>query len=395
MNTPDISIIVPLYNGEQWIGRAIESVLLQKGVSWELCIIDDASTDNSARIAKKYTTYDTRIRLSPNVHEKGLSGACNTGIEQVTGTYFILLDCDDALLPGALASLVQLFKKTGAPLVRGRMRTFNDLNYKASAHKYAPSANSTYTLHDASRMPDQGRSHAYATDFIRQHALRYDVDLESGEDTFFHYKAYSLVQHIPMMDTAHYIYLFNHKTISYTPNYIISLGKSLERTLDFLRSKNSASRAEPYAPYFLEKWLQHIYVIQKQPQKLFTEFLQRGMRIIANPCWNIMPAIETIFGQDSERFYALCTQGQESELLHFIEKKGHISPPPAYDGYAQEIKPLQKLMKFLPRKIWYMMHSPLSLHTVIYLACLRWKAYKRRKFVFFSCFLPKKNLAAK
>ncbi len=396
MNTPDISIIVPLYNGEQWIERAIESVLLQKDVSWELLLVDDASTDNSACIVKKYAAHDTRIRLTSNIHPKGISGTCNTGIEQIKGTYFIFLDCDDALLPGALASLVQLLKKTGAPIVRGRMRTFDDLIYKANAHKYAPSTGSTnYTLNDASLMPDQGRSHAYSTEFIRQHALRYDVDLDCGEDTFFHYQAYSLVQNIPMMDTAHYIYLFNHKTISYSSKYILSLGKSLERNLNFLHSKNSASRAEPYAPYFLEKWLQHIYIMQAQPQELLAEFLQRGMNIITNPHWHIMPAIEAIFGQESAYFYALCAQGQHKELLQFLQQKGHIIPPPAYDGYTQDVKPQQKLIHFLPRRIWHMIHSPLSLHTVIYLACLRWKAYKRRKFVFFSCFLPSKNLAAK
>lgn len=92
--TPLISIIIPLYNAEKYIPETIQSVLNQTYKNWELIIVDDGSTDNSANIVKSYIDEDTRIKY---YHKKntGVSETRNQGIKLAKGDYIAFLDADD------------------------------------------------------------------------------------------------------------------------------------------------------------------------------------------------------------------------------------------------------------------------------------------------------------
>lgn len=100
-----VSIIMPCYNGAEFISKAIDSVLMQNHLHWELIICDDNSTDDSESIIKRYQ--DDRILYIKNVRVKGVSGARNTAISQANGRYISFLDCDDFWLPDKLST--QLF----------------------------------------------------------------------------------------------------------------------------------------------------------------------------------------------------------------------------------------------------------------------------------------------
>lgn len=91
-----LSIIIPVYNVEDFLEESILSVLNQTYKNLEILLINDGSTDNSLKICKKYGEIDRRIKII-NQENKGLSGARNTGIENSTGKYLIFLDSDDTL----------------------------------------------------------------------------------------------------------------------------------------------------------------------------------------------------------------------------------------------------------------------------------------------------------
>lgn len=90
-----ISIIVPVYNGEAFIERCIQSVVKMQYENWEMIIVNDGSIDNTMDICQKYIT-DKRIKLI-NKKNEGVSVARNTGIVKSTGKYIIFLDSDDFL----------------------------------------------------------------------------------------------------------------------------------------------------------------------------------------------------------------------------------------------------------------------------------------------------------
>lgn len=92
-----VSIIIPVYNAEQYIGQTIESVLNQTYENWELLLVDDGSKDSSCAIIEEYAKKDKRIRLICKENE-GAAKARNTGVLEASGKYVAYLDADDLWL---------------------------------------------------------------------------------------------------------------------------------------------------------------------------------------------------------------------------------------------------------------------------------------------------------
>jgi teichuronic acid biosynthesis glycosyltransferase TuaG len=99
---PLISVIIPAYNREQYLGSAIQSVLDQTMSDLEVLIINDASTDQTGSIAEDFAKKDNRVRVIHHTENKHRSGALNTGIEHAQGTYISILDSDDYYVPDKL-----------------------------------------------------------------------------------------------------------------------------------------------------------------------------------------------------------------------------------------------------------------------------------------------------
>lgn len=93
-----ISVIVPIYNVEKYLPRALDSILSQTHKEWEAILVDDGSTDGSGSIAEEYARSDGRFKV---VHKPngGLSDARNAGMECISGEYLLFLDADDFLHP--------------------------------------------------------------------------------------------------------------------------------------------------------------------------------------------------------------------------------------------------------------------------------------------------------
>ncbi len=106
MQTELVSIMMPAYNAEPYIGQAIESALAQTYTNWELIIVNDGSKDRTPEIAAQYT--DPRIRLlhQPN---GGEAVARNTALKHMRGEYVAFLDSDDAFLPKHLELVIGYF----------------------------------------------------------------------------------------------------------------------------------------------------------------------------------------------------------------------------------------------------------------------------------------------
>ena len=99
---PQVSVIMSVYNGERYLSEAIESILQQSFVDWELVIINDCSTDGSLAIIQKYLLRDQRVKLINNEQNLGLTKSLNIGIKDSTGKYIARLDADDSCSPDRL-----------------------------------------------------------------------------------------------------------------------------------------------------------------------------------------------------------------------------------------------------------------------------------------------------
>jgi len=100
MATPDISVILPVFNGEKHIKEAVESILSQTFKEFEFIIIDDGSMDKSVEIIKSFN--DIRIKLLRNEENQGIIFSLNKGINEATGKYIARMDADDIACPERL-----------------------------------------------------------------------------------------------------------------------------------------------------------------------------------------------------------------------------------------------------------------------------------------------------
>lgn len=107
--TPTISIIVPVYNVEDYISKCISSILKQTFSDFELIIVNDGSTDNSLLICEEFAVSDKRIILI-NKNNNGVSSARNAGLDIVKGKYITFIDGDDFVEPNYLEKMYYLLK---------------------------------------------------------------------------------------------------------------------------------------------------------------------------------------------------------------------------------------------------------------------------------------------
>lgn len=117
MQNPTISIVTPCYNGQSTISNTIESVRNQIFSDWEMIIVDDCSTDDSADIIQYYNTKDSRIKYFKTKQPSGSpSLPRNLGIDKATGKYIALLDADDIWMPDKLQKEVEFLENNGYDL---------------------------------------------------------------------------------------------------------------------------------------------------------------------------------------------------------------------------------------------------------------------------------------
>lgn len=112
---PIISIIVPVYNVEQYLPRCIDSILSQSFTDFELLLIDDGSKDKSGAICDEYAAKDSRIRVF-HKENGGVSSARNIGLDNAKGDWITFVDGDDLLLPKALTNITEVVENDNADL---------------------------------------------------------------------------------------------------------------------------------------------------------------------------------------------------------------------------------------------------------------------------------------
>ena len=114
-DSPAVTVLMPVHNGEATLARAITSVQAQTSSSWELLLVDDHSTDHTPRIAAEFAAADPRIRVlrtASAIGDRGLVAALDTGCREAAGRFIARLDADDECLPDRLARQVDLLERT-------------------------------------------------------------------------------------------------------------------------------------------------------------------------------------------------------------------------------------------------------------------------------------------
>ena len=116
MRQPRVSIVVPVYNSEKYLGRCIESAVNQTYKETEIILVDDGSTDSSASICDSWAEKDSRITVIHKINE-GAGLARNAGLAAVTGDYVLFVDSDDYILPETVQKCIEAALKNASQIV--------------------------------------------------------------------------------------------------------------------------------------------------------------------------------------------------------------------------------------------------------------------------------------
>ncbi|WP_060668318.1 glycosyltransferase family 2 protein [Oceanobacillus caeni] len=136
MDFPLISVIIPVYNVEEYLEECLNSIINQTYKHIEVIIINDGSTDNSYKVINEYANNYKNMKVI-NQKNAGQSVARNKGMEIAKGKYIYFLDSDDYILPETFDNLVQQLEKNNLDLIRFVARPFSDsFNKKVDVKEY-------------------------------------------------------------------------------------------------------------------------------------------------------------------------------------------------------------------------------------------------------------------
>lgn len=126
----NFSVVIPAFNAEKTIRKCLDSILNQTHCNFEVVVIDDGSTDGTAKIVSNYVKLDPRVKLF-KYENAGVSEARHRGIINANGHYIVFVDSDDEVNPELLEKLAKVIKKHNLPdVVRYQCKLINDVPYK-------------------------------------------------------------------------------------------------------------------------------------------------------------------------------------------------------------------------------------------------------------------------
>lgn len=186
---PLVSVIMPAYNGERFIGDAIESIIMQSYINWELIIVEDCSTDKTLNIIQSYK--DERIKVFCNTVNEGIAKSTNKAIDNSRGKYIALLDDDDIAEPDRLKLQVKYLENNTEIDILGGSTSYIDENGNYIGYAKEPRNNPNY-IKALLLFQFQGFANSTAMirkDFLEKNKLRYKDDCYGMQDLRFYMEA--------------------------------------------------------------------------------------------------------------------------------------------------------------------------------------------------------------
>lgn len=243
-----VSIIIPVYNTDKYLGECLESVINQTYKNLQVICVDDASTDNSLSILKKYSAIDTRIQIIINENNEGPAFSRNVGFTKTEGKYTYFLDSDDYIKPDAIERLYFYAENNNVEAIYFNSSICGDFGI----YGRGPSVN--YAMEDNDKkiydgptlfkiMNDKGVyvnsvwRRFWRTDFLVNHNLRFENALRTSEDFPFSVQAILLGKRMMVINETFHVYRRHDGTITTgaSKEKVINIFKGYCILLDFWR----------------------------------------------------------------------------------------------------------------------------------------------------------------
>lgn len=263
MLNPKISIIIPVYNSEQYLNKCLDSILNQNYKNFEVVLINDGSKDRSGQICDEYASRDSRFNVY-HIENGGVSNARNLGLSIVQGDYVTFVDSDDYLKQDFLFILSSYTEKSFDFIQTGLL--FFDENTSLISTEELPDqefdlkSNKLDAFELATiRLITSPCCKLYKRSIIMDNDLRFDITKSYGEDRDFNIRYLHYVQHAVALSYVGYHYRKGIVTSlsqdkDYEKLFMIDLDY-WQKLYDFLLKRECSKEAELY----LTTRLYHFY----------------------------------------------------------------------------------------------------------------------------------------
>jgi len=176
MRLPAISVVMPVFNGEDFVGQAVESILQQTFRDFEFIVVNDGSADRSLEILQDYASHDQRIRIVSCEH-RGVVDTLNQGVQAARGKWIARMDADDIALPQRFERQLQWLEQTNADICGSWIKIFGTVDSDVIKYPRTDEANRMRMLFD----PPVAHPAVMMKKSVIE-ALRYDKEWEKCED---------------------------------------------------------------------------------------------------------------------------------------------------------------------------------------------------------------------
>lgn len=236
MDNLDVSVIVPVYNCEEYIGTTLDSIINQDFKNFEVIVIDDGSTDRSLEIINEKLSKSLISHQIIHQENSGVSSARNAGISKATGKYLVFIDGDDYVTGNHLSelyngksdfSLVQFIKKDG-----------DRLSTPYHFSREFMSCEDFIKKELNMEMPFTFCQLMYKTSIIKDNGIKFNPDLVYGEDIDFALRALIYGDEVTISNEATYYYLQHPQSAINTSEFRrFEVIEIFEGIADFYKSK--------------------------------------------------------------------------------------------------------------------------------------------------------------
>jgi glycosyltransferase involved in cell wall biosynthesis len=233
-----LSIIIPVYNIEEYLPKCIESILNQEYEDYELLLVNDGSTDQSGCICDDYALKDNKIKV---VHQqnKGVSVTRNLGIEKAVGEWICFVDGDDTLQPNSLALIMNKFENQQFEIIISRSFISKDGVIKRENYTFDESF-LTKTFDGYALISEKFYKRGsvcgcfFKRTFLKKNKLEFPIGLKIGEDSLFISLAHLYAQQIFFVDQV--FYLINERVGSASRCWSFEIVYKMKNNIRFINN---------------------------------------------------------------------------------------------------------------------------------------------------------------
>ena len=246
--TEKITVIVPVYNVENYLNKCLDSLINQTYKNLEIIVINDGSTDNSGEICQEYAQKDNRITYVEQ-ENGGLSDARNAGLERMTGSYVTFVDSDDWVEPNYVEVLHNKLIGYQADIAIGNYYSYNEdeamyyfhVNSESYYEKLYDNISIFENLYDAKQMKSFSLISAWGKLYKAElfDYIRFDKG-KLGEDGYINQKLYLLVQKVIYINQGLYAYRQRSGSITktWTEKWMHALVDAMSERITLLANMN-------------------------------------------------------------------------------------------------------------------------------------------------------------